>query len=70
MKSREMLRLFFSIFPQSAVHFSLSLSPPQLNLKSDPIDPIRFKDTRQAAYHVQVEQKKLNMKSDPPPEAG
>ena len=62
-----MLRLFSSIFPQLAVHFSLSLSPPQLNLKSD---PIRLKDTRQAAYHIQVEQKQLNLKSDPPPEAG
>ena len=42
-----MLRLFSSIFPQSAVHFSLSLSLslPKLNLKSD---PIRFKDARQA----------------------
>ena len=50
MKSREMLRLFSSIFPQSAVNFSLSLSPPQLNLKSN---PIRFKDTRQAAYQAQ-----------------
>ena len=47
---------------------SLSLSlPSQLNLKSD---PIIFKDTRQAAYHIQVEQKQLNLKSDPPPEAG
>ena len=27
-------------------------------------------DTRQAAYHVQIEQKQLNFKSDPPPEAG
>ena len=61
-------RLFSALFSQSAVHYSFSLSPPQLNLKSD---PIKFKDTRQAAYHVsEVEQKQLNLKSNPPPEAG
>ena len=68
-KSREMLRLFSSIFPQSAVHYLFSLSPPSLTWS--PIrSNLRFKDTRQAAYHVQVEQKQLNLKSDPPPEAG
>ena len=43
-----MLRLFSS-FPPVSCSF-LSLSPPQLNLKSD---PIIFKDTRQAAYEAQ-----------------